>query len=195
MRTIKTKVYKFEELSKEAKQVAIEEYRNSGVLDEAGYWAVDDCSLFEPTQKELDIIGFKGMDFIISNNRKNIYFSTDRNWFLDCEKAMEVKHCDYFYKWLDITDEFLLQKISFEIYTPSFRNADTTIEFICNDDFDKLTDEEEKVLKTAKIIFDNHIKDILRRIEADIDYRYTDESITEDILANEYEFLSNGKLF
>ncbi len=195
MRTIRTKVYKFEELSNEAKEVAIENYRNSGVLDDVGFWAVDDCSLFEPLQTELDLIGFKGSDFIISNNRKNIYFSIDRNWFLDCAEALKVEHCDYFYKWLDITDEFLLQKISFEIYTPSGRNSDTTIEFICDEDYDKFTEEEEKVVENAKIKFDNHIQNVLRRIEADIDYRYTDEAITEDILANEYEFLSNGKQF
>jgi len=195
MRIVRTKVYKFEELSQEAKQVAIENYRNSGALDDVCYWAVDDCALFEPTQKELDEIGFKGTDFIISNNRKNIYFSTDRNWFLDCAEAMEVKHCDYFYKWLGITDEFLLQKISFEIYTPSYRNADTTIEFNCDIDFDDFTTEEEKVLENAKMKFDNHINSVLKRIEADIDYRFTDEAITEDILANEYEFLSNGKKY
>jgi hypothetical protein len=195
MRTVRTKVYKFEELSQEAKQVAIENYRNSGVLDDVCYWAVDDCALFEPKQEELDRIGFKGTDFIIANNRKDIYFSTDRNWFLDCVKAMEVKHCDYFYKWLNITDEFLLQKVSFLIFTPNGRNADTTIEFNCDIDFDDFTTEEEKVLENAKIKFDNHIQDVLRRIERDVNYRYSDEDIEENILANEYEFLSNGKQF
>jgi hypothetical protein len=195
MRTVRTKVYSFEELSNEAKQVDIENYRNSGVLDDVCYWAVDDCTLFEPKQEELDRIGFKDTDFIITNNRKDIYFNADRNWFLDCAKAMEVKHCDYFYKWLNITDEFLLQKVSFLIFTPNGRNSDTTIEFICDEDFDILTNDEEKVLENAKIKFDNHIRDVLKRIETAIDYRYSDEAIEEDILANEYEFLSNGQQF
>jgi len=196
MRTIRTKVYSFEELSDESKQVAIQEIKNNYYEhNDFASWAIDDCSLFEPLQTELDLIGFEGMDFIISNNRKNIYFDTDRNSFLDCSEALKVEHCDYFYKWLGITDEFLLQKISFEIYTPSGRNNDTTIEFICDDDFDKFTDEEERVIENAKIKFDNHIQSVLKRIEIGIDYRFTDEAITEDILANEYEFLSNGKQF
>jgi len=196
MRTIRTKVYKFDELSEQAKQVAIEEVRNEYYEDnDFANWAIDDCSLFEPMQEELDLIGFKGSDFIITNNRKNIYFSIDRNWFLDCAEALNVLHFDYFCKWLGITDEFLLQKISFEIYTPSGRNSDTTIEFICDEDFDKFTDEEEHIVEEAKIKFDNHIQSVLKRIEADIDYRFTDEAITEDILANDYEFLSNGKKY
>lgn len=196
MRTIRTKVYSFEELNKDAQQVAIEEVRKEYYEDnDFANWAIDDCSLFEPIQEELNKIGFKGNDFILSNNRKNIYFSTDRNWFLDCAEALKVEHCDYFYKWLGITDEFLLQKISFEIYTPSGRNSDTTIEFICDEDFDKFTDEEEHIIEEAKIKFDNHIQSVLKRIMNDIDYRFTDEAITEDILANEYEFLSNGKQF
>lgn len=195
MRTVRTKVYNFEELSQEAKQVAIEDYKNSGCLDEVGYWAVDDCALFEPTQEELNEIGFSGMDFIISNSRKDIYFSTDRDWFLDCAKAMKVEHCDYFYKWLGITDNFLLQKVSFEIYTPKGRNSDTTIEFNSDDDYDKLTKEELKVLSQAEDKFNNHIKSVLKRIEGSIDYRFTDEAIIEDIESNDYEFLKNGKQF
>lgn len=196
MRTIRTKVYKFNELVVDAQANAIEEVRNEYYENnDFANWAIDDCSLFELTQKELDLIGFKGNDFIISNNRKNIYFNTDRNSFLDCSEAMKVEHCDYFYKWLNITDEFLLQKISFEIYTPSGRNNDTTIEFICDEDFDKFTDEEEHIVEEAKIKFDKHIQEVLERIKVDIDYRFTDEAITKDILTNDYEFLSNGKSY
>lgn len=196
MRTIRTKVYSFEELNKEAQQVAIEEVRNQYYENnDFGSWAVDDRSLFEPIQSELDLIGFKGMDFIISNNRKNIYFSTDMNWFLDCVEALKVEHCDYFYKWLGITDKFLLQKISFEIYTPSGRNNNTTIEFTFDEDFDEPTEEELKTVENTEEKFNNHIKSVLKRIETNIDYRLTDEAIIDDIEANNYEFLSNGKQY
>jgi hypothetical protein len=196
MRTIRTKVYKFEELNEEAKQVAIERVRQDYYeYNDFASWAVDDCALFEPIQTELDLIDFKGNDFIISNNRKKIYFDTDRSSFLDCAEALKVEHCDYFYKWLGIIDEFLLQKINFEIYTPNYINADTTIEFTCDEDFDCFTNEEETVLAFSKLKFDNHIQSVLKRIESEINYRFTDEAIIEDILANEYEFLSNGKQF
>lgn len=197
MRTIRTKIYKFEELSNKAKEVAINEIRNNyHDHNDFAYWAIDDCSLFEPFQSELDLIRFKGIDFIISNNRKNIYFNTDYgSRYLDCAEALKVEHFNYFYKWLGITDEFLLQKISFEIYTPSSRNSNTTIEFICDEYYKRFTDEEEKVIENAKIKFDKHIQNVLKRIEADIDYRFTDDAIIGDIEANEYEFLANGKIY
>ena len=43
--------------------------------------------------------------------------------------------------------------------------------------------------------FNSLIRDIIDRIESSIDYRFTDEAIIEDIEANDYEFLSNGKKY
>jgi hypothetical protein len=197
MRTIRTKVYTFDELSNEAKQVAIQEMKNSYYeYNDFASWAVDDCALFEPIEK--DLIELFGADYdfpLIKNTRESIYFSTDRNWFLDCAKAMEVTNDAHFLKWLGITDYFLTQKVSYNIYTPNGRNADTTIEFSFDDDYDEPTKEELKIIENATKKFNNHIKDILIRIEADIDYRFTDEAIIEDIQANDYEFLKSGKKY
>lgn len=187
MRTIRTKIYKFEELSQEAKEVAIEQYRNSDALHDVGSWAVD---LFEPTQEELNKIGFKGDDFIIANNRKDIYFSTDRDWHLDCANAMEVKHENYFLKWLGIDRNLSgLGDIVFTIYTSRFRNASTTI------DFAEYPSMYDNLIENATKKFDKHIQDVLKRIQTNIDYRYSDEAITEELIDNEYEFLSNGKIY
>ena len=197
MRTIRTKVYSFEELSNDAKVVAIENIRQNSYSDNAfALWAVDDCALFEPTQTELDLIGFEsnnGNEFLIENTRKSIYFDTDRNSFLDCAEAMEETNNELFLKWLGIEGE-LAEKIESEIYTPNNRNANTTIEFSegygC-----EFSNEDLTVLYNATKKFDNHIQSVLKRIETDIDYRFTDEAITEDILANDYEFLKSGKQY
>ena len=193
MRTIRTKVYKFEELVVDAQQNAIEEIRNDYYENnDFGSWAVDDCALFEPTQEELDLIGFTG-EILIENTRESIYFDTDRNRFLDCESAMQVTNADLFLKWLGVEGE-LAEKTDYKIYTPSNRNNDTTIEFSegYSCEFSKT---DFKVLENATKKFDNHIQDVLKRIEADIDYRFTDEAIIDDIEANDYEFLSNGKRY
>ena len=190
MRTIRTKVYKFDELSEQAKQVAIEEMRNEYYQDnDFANWAVDDCALFEPKEKELIELFGKGYNFpLIENTRENIYFDTDRNRYLDCSNAIEITNQEQFLKWLGLTDEIINgEDFSFSIFTPSFRNAGTTIDF---DGFDSKFDE---VIYNAQNKFKNHIEDVLKRIEADIDYRFTDEAIIEDIEANDYEFLSNGK--
>lgn len=192
MRTIRTKVYTFEELSKEAQQVAIEEVRNEYYeYNDFANWAVDDCALFEPKEKEL--IELFGEDYnfpLIKNTRESIYFDTERNRFLDCEKAMQITNKKQFLLWLgiDIEDE-AFENIYFEIITPKYRNASTEIAF---DDYDEMFEDRVEV---AVEKFNSLIRDIIDRIETDIDYRFTDEVITEDILANDYEFLSNGKKY
>ena len=191
MRTIITKVYKFDELNDEAKAVAIEWYKN--LDNDFAEWAVDDCALFEPTQTELDFIGFEnnnGNKFLIKNTRESIYFDIDRNRFLDCAVAMDVTDDELFLKWLGIDRNLEgLGDITFNIFTSGYRNADTTI------DFDDYTSDNDNAIENATKKFDKHIQDVLKRIEADIDYRFTDEAIIDDIEANEYEFLSNGKQY
>ena len=192
MRTIRTKVYKFDELSEQAKQVAIEEVRNEYYeYNDFANWAVDDCALFEPKEKELiELFGEEYNFPLIKNTRESIYFDTERNRFLDCEKAMQITNKKQFLLWLgiDVEDE-AFENIYFEIITPNYRNASTEIAF---DDYDERFGD---VIDMAVEKFNSLINDIIGRIEADIDYRFTDEAIIEDILANEYEFLSNGKKY
>ena len=192
MRTIRTKIYSFEELSNEAKQTAIQEVREMYYEDNNfAHWAVDDCALFEPKHQELEELFGKDYNFpLIENTRESIYFNTDRNSFLDCAKAMEVTNDKQFLLWLGIdTNEEEFKDISFNIFTPNYRNSDTTIEF---EDFDSSFGD---VVDMAVEKFNNHIQDVLKRIEADIDYRFTDEAIIEDIEANEWEFYKNGKKY
>ena len=192
MRTIRTKVYKFDELSEQAKQVAIEEVRNDYYeYNDFANWAVDDCALFEPKEKELTELFGEEYNFpLIKNTRESIYFDTERNRFLDCKKAMQITNKKQFLLWLgiDVEDE-AFENIYFEIITPNYRNASTEIAF---DDYDERFGDR---IDTAVERFNALIRDIIDRIEADIDYRFTDEAIIEDILANDYEFLSNGKKY
>jgi len=113
-----------------------------------------------------------------------------RNRFLDCEKAMQITNETQFLLWLgiDIEDE-AFENIYFEIITPKYRNASTEIAF---DDYDEMFEDR---IEVAVEKFNSLIRDIIDRIEADIDYRFTDEAIIGDIEANDYEFLSNGKKY
>jgi hypothetical protein len=200
MRTIRTKVYSFDELSKDAQEKAIEKVRNSYYKhNDFARWAIDDCYLFEPKHEEL--VSLFGADFyeklnegkqyggepLVQNTREDIYFDTDRNRFLDCEKAMKITNDTYFLKWLGIdTSVEGLQDIYYSIVTPSGRNESTTIVF------EDYPSEFGDVIDDATEKFNNHVQDCLNRIEEDIDYRFTDEAIIEDIIANEYEFLKDG---
>jgi len=192
MRTIRTKIYKFEELSKDAQEKAIENTRNDYYRhNDFASWAIDDCSLLEPPHKEMIELFGKNYDFpLLENTREQLYFSTDRDWFIDISNAMKVTDTDDFYKWLGINTECFLDEDGFCIL--EYEIGRDTIEFESNDWDIEFTDEQEDILKEATEKFEEHCEGILRNLKNDIEYRFTDEAIIEDIIANEYEFLIDG---
>lgn len=196
MRIIEIKAYQFDELSDEAKEKAIESVRNSyyeyneSNHNEFASWAIDDSALFEPPHKELDEMF--GVDYkfpLIENTRKKIYFSADREWYLDCENAMVITNNSQFLKWLGIPDE-IAGEIVYNIFTPSGRNSSTTIDF-SKYPFDS---DYDSAVMDAIDKFNGHIQACLIRIEKEIDCRYSDEAIIEDISANGYEFTEDGQI-
>jgi len=193
MRTVETKVFSFNELSEDSKENAIEQVRNYYCnYNEFGEWAKDDCNLLNPPYKDIEKYNLKG-GILLTNSRKNIYFSIDRNWFLDCQEAIAVEDENAFLDWLGLPKE-LASKTVYEIFTPPFINADTKIEFTHNENED-FTDSEEDYLGQAMDKFETHINNCLKGIEDSINYRFTDEAIMEDIKANEYEFEEDGTQF
>ena len=185
MGTIITKVYKFDELSEQAKQTAIEEVRNKYYQDnDFANWAVDDCALFEPKHEELSKLFGKDYDFPLIKNNRRVYFDTDQNRYIDISCAMEIQKSTQFLKWLGLNNR-LIDKVDYTI-------CEDTIEFN-NQSHLEFTEQELIKITEAVDKFEEHCQEILNRIEAGIDYRFTDEAIIEDIEANDYEFLSNGK--
>lgn len=47
----------------------------------------------------------------------------------------------------------------------------------------------------AKHAFEQALQAALRAIQRDIDYQYTDESVDDALIANEYKFLKSGKVW
>lgn len=190
MKTIRTKVYEFDELSEEAKGKAIEQIRQSYYeYNDFAEWAMDDCALFEPKYAELSNLLGESYEFpLLENTRNKIYFDVDS--YLDCENALIVTNENHFLKWLGIPQEVIEgEDFSFRIFTPRGRNESTTI------DFDGYSSDFDAVIQAAIGKFDEHIDNVRQRIENDISYRFTDEAIIEDIEVNEYEFLKDGTLY
>lgn len=176
MRTIIKNIYTFNELSEEAKKQAIENVRNSYYqYNDFSEWAIDDCYLLQPEE-------LMNEDILIKNNRK-IYFSLDRDRYIDISKAMEIQNSVKFLKWLGL-DKKLIDKIDYDIKKDS-------IEFYNQSDKD-FTENQQRKLDFAESKFNDHCEIILERIEKDIDYRFEDESIIEDINSNNIEFYENG---
>lgn len=190
MKTISINVYSFNELTEEAKQNAIESVRNSYYeYNDFGRWAVDDCALFEPPQKELvELLGDSYVFPLIENTRDSIYFDTEARYsHLDCAKAMVITNREHFLLWLGIPIS-AQKEIEYRIATPNGRYNSTEIEF-------DYPEELEAVINAAEEKFKEHISTVLENIGQDIDYRFTDEAIIEDIEANELEFLEDGQLY
>jgi hypothetical protein len=189
MRTIRTKLYMFEELSEEAKETAIEQVRDSYYeYNDFAEWAIDDCALFEPKDEELSTLFKDEYKFpLLENTRNKIYFNTERGSYLDCENALIVTNNEQFLLWLGIPQEVSEgEDFDYSIFTPSYRGSSTTI------NFDGYSSDFDDVVQDAIDKFKEHISDCLTRIENGINCMFTDEAIIDDIEANEYEFLKNG---
>ena len=187
MRTETINTYEFNELSEQAKQNAINNVRESYYVDnEFSEWVIDDCCLLEPPYKELEnLFGDKYKDILIKNTRQ-IYFSLDRDRYIDISKAMEIEDDLAFYQWLGIPLD-LVGRLQHTIHSDS-------IEFFDFDD-EPFSKEESIILEQAEDKFSNHCQDILNRIDSGIDYKFSGEAIIEDIQANNIEFTEGGEIY
>jgi hypothetical protein len=176
MRTIETKVYEFNELSEEAKEKAIDNMRTRMYDWDIHYWVIDDCYLLNP----------KGINDLIIGNTRKIYYSLDRDRYIDISNGMEINNDIAFLEWL---------KIPFDIHDKVYYTiGKDSIEFEENEDGYTFTDNELEILDNAKEIFEDHCAWVLNCIESNIEYYFSDENIIEDITCNEYEFTEEGNI-
>ena len=194
MRTLEIKLFTFDELSNEAKENAIKQVRESYYeYNDFCQWAIDDCALLEPLENELTEILGKDYKFPLIENNRKIYFSLDRNRYIDISNAMTITDDNDFFKWLGIDENLFLDDDGFLIL--DYKIGKDTIEFETNDFNIDFNDEQNKILDSAIEKFESHCEDILTRIESDYEYRFTDEAIIEDIKANNFEFYNDGKIY
>lgn len=187
MRTETINIYEFHELSEQAKQKAIENVRESYyTYNDFPEMAIDNCYLLEPPHKELEnLFGDKYKDILIKNTRQ-IYFSLDRDRYIDISNAMKIEDDLAFYQWLGIPLN-LAGRLSYTIHSDS-------IEFFDFED-EPFSKEECVILEQAEDKFSNHCQDILNDIESSIDYWFSDEAIIEDIESNGWEFTEKGEVY
>lgn len=187
MRIIEIKLYQFGELSENAKGMAIMEHRAYiGEYGDVAECAIDNCYLLEPKDEELKKLFGKNFDKQIIENNRKVYFDLGRDKHIDISKAMEIQDSEKFLMWLGLSKR-LIDKCDYDILADA-------IEFSCQS-HNEFTDIENKKLDKAREKFAAHCQNILKRIEEEIDYRYSDEAIIEEIEANEYEFTESGKKY
>lgn len=194
MQTITQTIYQFHELSEKSKILALQNYYEKMQNNfEIEYSIFDDCYLLEPKHEKL--INMFGEQYnninnpIIGNTRKNIYFN---DYYLKIDDAIKINNDKLFLLWLEIP----LQLHDKVYYTfSSNRNGSTEINFVENDTSYEFTNDELNILENSSSIFNEHIKQIAKDIQSNIDYHFSDENIIENIKYNEVYFFNNGKIY
>jgi len=198
MKTIEVKIYYFNELTTAAQQIAIDQFRNRKYEDSSvGEWVIDDCYLFEPKNAVMErLFGeeYTKLNKPVMANTRKVYFDTDRNRHLDADEGIEITNEKMFLTWLEIPQE-LQEKLFYTIKNFGGRYPDTIIQFEENECDYEFTAEENKILLNAANKFNDHMEEVLNRIEQSIEYQFTDEYIAEEIEMNEYEYTADGKRY
>jgi hypothetical protein len=204
MRTLT--IYKFNELSDEAKAKAIEAVRED--LKEEGHnqfalqWAIDDCALFEPAHAEMvKLLGEDYYDqnltpdgkygqFVFKNLRKGIEW--EEWWVLACiASALEITNDRMFKLWLGIPER--LHK--YAEYTITDQGTSTILELshkLLSDDPISLA--LKPIFDSAVQKFATHMITITERIRQGMEDYYSDEEMEEKISEGSWEFDETGDI-
>ena len=200
--TTTRKVYSVEDLqlpeNQHIKAKALEQMRKDAYeFNEFAQWAIDGDYVLEPNHDELEKLyklegKERGENILIENLVKDFYFSLGRDHFIDVEKPINVTDDYMFLRWLGLPKE-LAEKTDYEFETGGGKGSSTTIvlEELDLDYF--FSDKETALIEQAEKKFDAHLKQVLKNIEESIDYRFTDEALWAEIVANNYECYENGE--
>jgi hypothetical protein len=187
MRIVKTKVYKFEELSEESQEKAL-----SGLADinvDYDWWDID--GLLDLTKNEMSEVGIEPDEI------KDVLFSYTV-WEFDLERGqylqldgVSVNNDEAFRKFLKIPKE-LWDQCSYYFENDS-RNRNTYLDLLTIDE--ETTDEENDILERAIEIMADKIHEAWVSLRNDYEYLISEEAIKDTIKTNECEFYEDGRLF
>jgi hypothetical protein len=175
-RTIRTKVYKFNELSQEAKETAIEHFADINLSD----WF--DMTLDEEVRK-LKELGFDNPKIYFSGFASQGDGACFTCYNVDFRVFMNGKYKDY--------STALSCSITHN-YRYFFATS-TTVHLDIDDNVsEEIYNEIEEAVKDERERLGN---EIYRTLEKEYDYLTSEASIIETIEANEYEFTKDGMPF
>ncbi len=170
-RTIRTKVYKFEELTTEAQQKAIE--KNSDINVNYCWWD----SVYEDAKN----IGLKITSFDLDRNRH----ATGKFTISANEVAANI-----FKDHGEMCETFKTAAAFMAEWEPIFNNYmdEESEEYESAESEEKLNELEEDFLKSI-------LEDYSLMLQKECEYLQSEEAIKETIIINEYEFTKDGNRF
>lgn len=202
MRTIETKVYQYDELSSEAKENAINSLRDILSENRIDAEAYDYRNTLEKIE---EIFGIKVRDWSV-NGYSPTYFGFN---FVNLDEDMEnepkflLRYLNrYVLPCIDCRKTYYAKNhykshkkrksriISYPKYDFCITGAWTNIAVD-----NALNNIKESIMqgKSAREFVSDMLDNFFKQWNKDCEYACSDESIEEDIVSNEYEFLENGK--
>lgn len=169
MRTIRTKVYKFNELNDDAKQKAIEHFK-----------CYPEESWYESVYDDAAQVGIKIKAF---NLDRGNYIKIEMNYAFDVAEKITLNHGEgsETYK---TAKQYLIDRKELVDESP----VDEDDCYVGEYEFDRKIDELDKEFKH------DIGQDYLTMLKKEYEYLTSEESIIEMIDANEYEFYVDGRL-
>jgi hypothetical protein len=192
MRTIRTKVFQFNELNENAKENAVE-------------WYKKDQEIFldffkEDAKEQIENAGFKG----------NIKMQYSLSY---CQGDGLSFSCDYYDKLNELftkvlghgkqkTIDCIINNCSFELKGNTGHYcyaAKSDLDFYLDNYYARSSKNIDaainKVCEMLEDLYTNLCKDLENTGYKEIEYQYSDENIIENIMANNYEFTAAGNIF
>lgn len=206
-RTIRTKIYRFNELSDSGKNKAIDNYRSSSVdtsfiYDDAHNTVISFHNVFgtkEDSRSWLDVntdhiedsilklTGLRLQKYIWNNYKKSLY----KGKYFSCWSKTEKSYKHY--------------KDGFPVLNKVILDNCCVLTGVCYDDsllqpiYDFLERYNEKKDYYSYMDFQTLLNDCFESLEKDVkdeeDAQYQDDVISENIEANDYEFTADGRRF
>ncbi len=197
MRTIRTKVYQFSELSEQAKQKAIENYRNSNTEI---FWADENRESLKEFAKLFPIIV---TDWSYGGRGEGVSFR-----FTECGEIENLTGQRLAtYLWNNYNVDIYSKKYYSIHENGSYKSRYSKIQsepFNCpltgycmdNELLSEIWDFINKPdSRNFKDLLEDCFSEWIKACNADIEDQNSDENITSNIEANEYEFTIDGKRF
>jgi hypothetical protein len=190
MRTIRTKVYLFNELSEESQQNAIEKEKNNLeiFLDSFNENAID----------KITEHGFYD-DIKI---QYSLSYSQGDGFSFSCKRIKSNILLDFFIEILgkdkEKTAKIIIENCNFECngnksnycYASAF-----DIDYYTNSHCPNVDEIIKKVCTKLEIYYLNLCKDLEKQGYEELEFQYLDSTIKENLIANNYEFTKDGNLF
>ena len=191
MRTEQIQLYKFDELSEEAKEKARENMRT-----DEGYLAYDWWDfLFEDFKTELKEIGVEAETFSFDFYRDK--YLTAENLYVEDEEKL-LKSCSN--KWLVLNELRKEKTIITDISLNEEGEAEVEIDFYDEDnltekEYDERIEEKEELEGEITSFIQDKLSNFLSRLEEEYEYLLSDEAVDDYLISNEWEFKKDGTQF